>query len=354
VKIILLAFIFAILSPSCFGQSDSVAKVSFSAYAEAYYSYDFSEPLNHEKPSFIYNHKRHNEFDVNLLFVKAKYSEKNIRANLALMAGNYAQYNLSSEPVWAQYLYEANFGFRLSKKKSVWLEAGIFPSHIGFESAVAADCRTLTRSILAENSPYYESGLRLLYTSANEKLNLGFYILNGWQKIQRPSHINRPSFGAQLNYKASDKLLLNYSNFVGVDKPDSLNAWRVFHNFYAIVNPIKKLEITMGFDIGTDKDIASKYGYWFSPVLISRWQFNGKWAIALRGEYYQDKNQIIVFTGMPNGFQVAGYSTNIDFSITDKILFRVEGKMYSSINKIFAGNKKENYSVTSSLSVKLG
>jgi hypothetical protein len=59
---------------------------------------------------------------------------------------------------------------KLSKKQNLWLDAGIMPSHIGFESAVSADCWTLTRSLLAENSPYYETGIKLGYVSKDEKL----------------------------------------------------------------------------------------------------------------------------------------------------------------------------------------
>ena len=38
----------------CYAQSDSTKALSFSAYAEGYFSYDFSQPQNNEKPnSFI-------------------------------------------------------------------------------------------------------------------------------------------------------------------------------------------------------------------------------------------------------------------------------------------------------------
>ena len=67
------------------------------------------------------------------------------------------------------------------------ITAGIFTSHIGFESAVSKDCWTLTRSILADNSPYYESGARLTYTSNNNKWLISALALNGWQRIQRPA-----------------------------------------------------------------------------------------------------------------------------------------------------------------------
>ena len=157
-----LLFTFFLLQATLlFGQNDTLKKITVSGYGEMYYSYDFSNPQNHEKPNFIYNHKRHNEINANLILVKANYLNKNIKANLGLMTGNYSQYNLSSEPTWAQFMYEANMGIKISKKHNLWLDAGIIPSHIGFESAISADCWTLTRSILAENSPYYETGLKI-------------------------------------------------------------------------------------------------------------------------------------------------------------------------------------------------
>ena len=191
---IILAVIFMVKTIIVFAQKDSLNPWKNTAYGELYYSFDFAEPQNNEKPNFIYNHKRHNEVNLNLAFIKASYNTSNIRVNAALMTGNYAQYNLSSEPTWAQFIYEANLGVKLSKTKNIWFDAGIMPSHIGFESAISADCWTLTRSILAENSPYYETGIKLNYGSKNEKFNFNFLVLNGWQKIQKPIAIQKPSF----------------------------------------------------------------------------------------------------------------------------------------------------------------
>jgi hypothetical protein len=111
-----------------------------------YYSYDFSNPQNFEKPDFNYNYKKHNQLNVNLAFVKLGYQSSRVRSNLALMTGNYAMYNLSAEPNWAKPLLEANIGYKISKQQNIWVDAGVMPSHIGFESAVGADCWNLTRS----------------------------------------------------------------------------------------------------------------------------------------------------------------------------------------------------------------
>ena len=341
-----------LISSQAYSQKGSSKKFNFSAYGELYYSYDFSNPQNHEKPNFLYNHKRHNELNANLILLKATYLDKNYRANLGLMAGNYAQYNLNSEPTWAQFIYEANVGVKLSKKQNIWLDAGIMPSHIGFESAISADCWTLTRSLLAENSPYYETGIKLGYTSKNEKLNISALYLNGWQKISKPNNIQKPSFGTQINYKLSKKSLLNYSTFFGTDKPDSINAFRQFHNFYLQYEPTNKFGIIAGFDIGIDKFNHTCYGTWYSPVLIIKQSINEKTKIAFRGEYYSDPKQIIISTGTTNGFQTFGFSSNIDYELNDKIKFRIEGKMFHSKDKIFE-NQSNNYSLTTNMTIKL-
>ena len=348
-----IAICFCFFQLALFAQSDSAKAFSFSGYGEVYYSYDFSNPSNHEKSNFIYNHKKHNEINLNLAFAKVAYAKKNIRANLAVMFGTYAHYNLAAEPIWARFIYEANLGVKISKKENIWIDAGILPSHIGFESAVGADCWTLTRSMLAEGSPYFETGAKLSYTNKKETFSGALLVLNGWQRVIKPDYLHRPSFGLQLTYKPQSNFTINYSNFIGTDKPDSLNAWRIFHDIYVVYEPIKQFGITAGLDIGTDKYDAKNYGVWYSPVVILRYNINQKFRLAARGEYYVDKNQIIVTTNTSNGFQTFGASANFDYQINDKLLWRIEGKGYFSKDPIFNFAQKNNFSITTALSVKL-
>ena len=347
-----LLFILLAVSLQAYSQNDSLKKLTVVAYGEFYYSYDFSNPQNHEKANFLYNHKRHNEINANLLLVKAQYLDQNHRANLGWMTGNFAQYNLAEEPIWAQFIYEANMGIKIAKNQNIWLDAGIMPSHIGFESAVCEDCWTLTRSILAENSPYYETGLKLGYTSKNEKLNIAALYLNGWQKINKPDDIQKPSFGTQLSYKASEKMMFNYSTFLGSDQPDSLHSFRQFHNFYLLYEPTNTFGIISGFDIGRDKFNPGNYGIWYSPVVIIRQKISERTSMALRGEYYNDPKQIIISTGTENGFQTWGISSNINCRINSKIKWSIEGKIYRSKDTIFE-NKDYNYSITTHMTIKL-
>ena len=340
-----------------FSQSDSVnSKLHFSGYLETYYSYDFSKPSDHTKSDFIYSFNRHNEFNLNLGYLKANYENKNVKANLAFMTGTYSNANLSSELGVFKNIYEANVDVKIAKSKKIFVGAGIFPSHIGFESAIGKDCWNLTRSILADNSPYYESGAKVSFTSKNDKLFLSALILNGWQRISRVDGNNTPAFGHQITYKPSDKLIVNSSSFVGNTFPDFNKQMRYFHNFYTQYLINKKIGFIVGFDFGLQQKSKgnNQYNNWYSPVLIAKYSPNSRVSIAARSEYYSDENQVIISTNTKHGFQTYGYSLNFDYSINENVLWRLEGKGYSSRDKIFLLNNKAsnyNYCLSTSLAI---
>lgn len=350
-----------IFSCSFFGianaQTDTLkSPLTFSGYLETYYQYDFGNPSNHYRPSFVYSHNRHNEVNLNLGFVKANYQTEIVRANLALAVGTYMNANYAAEPGVLKNLYEANAGLKISKKKNIWVDAGLMSSHLGFESAVGKDNWTLTRSIFAENSPYFETGAKIGYTTDNGKWLVSGLVLNGWQRIQRVDGNNTPAFGYQITYKPNAKLTLNSSTFIGNDKPDSVKLMRYFHNFYAQYQATQKLGFTVGFDIGAEQKTkgSNEFNTWYSPVLIARYATNSKSFLAVRLEYYSDKNGVIIDTGSPNGFQTFGYSLNYDYSITDNVMWRMEAKGYSSKDNIFLqGNSfsKSNFLLATSLAI---
>jgi hypothetical protein len=336
--------------------------LTISGYAEAYYNYDFNRPVNNSMPGFLYNFNRVGEVNLNLGFIKANYTADRVRANLALAAGTYVNANYAAEPGVLKNVFEANVGVKISKDANLWIDAGILPSHIGFESAVGKDNWALTRSLVAENTPYFESGLKLGFTTKDEKLYLSAMYLNGWQRIQRVDGNTTPAFGTQITYKPAANVTLNYSTFTGSDKPDSVRLMRYYHNFYGIFQLAEKFGITAGFDYGTEQKAkgSSDYNNWFVPVLIARYSPSPKVNIAARGEYFQDKNGVIISTGTDNGFKTFGVSANIDYAIFPGVLWRVETRNLSSKDRIFLErtdsnaeemHKKNNFFLTTSISI---
>lgn len=332
-------------------QQDSIKKFSYSIYGELYYSYDFSKPENHEKPNFLYNYKKHNELNVNLALARGQYVSENSRANLGVMLGTYPEYNMSSEADWSKFVYEVNVGFRLSKKNNLWLDAGIMPSHIGYESAIGSDNLTLTRSLVAENSPYYETGAKLSYTSNNNKWYFSALVLNGWQKINRPDGFQKPNFGMQVQYKPKENLTINYSNYLGTDKPDSLKVFRAYHDLYVLYNPTSKVSLIAGFDLGAEY-YNNHQSIWFSPTIIGAYQIAEKSKIAFRAEYYKDGDEIIIATPSGEGFGVLGFSTNYDYQISRHFLWRTEARWLHSENVFQQNFNKDNFSLTTSVNIR--
>ncbi|MFN8355828.1 MAG: porin [Spirosomataceae bacterium] len=326
--------------------------LTLNGYIEVYYGKDFANPTQNTRPSFLYNHTRVNEVAPNLALLKASYSQVQVRANLALMAGTYAQYNLAAEPELLRAIYEANVGIKLSRQRDLWLDAGVFSSHIGFESAIGKDCWTLTRSLAAENSPYYESGVKLSYLSPNGKWLLAGFVLNGWQRIKRVDGNTSLNIGTQIQYKPSATITLNSSTFLGNDKPDLDQRNRYFHDFYEQFQLSQQTGAMVGFDIGWEQQAkgSNAYSHWITPVVIVQQKLSPNWSLSGRWEYYQDTKGVIVSTNTPNGFQTVGYSINVDFSPFDKVLCRLEAKQYQSKDAIFDG-KSTNTALTTSLAL---
>ncbi|WP_316812205.1 porin [Pedobacter heparinus] len=337
-----------------YGQEEPRIKVS--VYLETYFGYDFNKPTDNIRPGFIYSHNRHNEMNLNLGFIKGSYENGMIRANLAVMAGTYANANLAAEPGVLKNIFEANAGVKLSKSANLWLDAGIFSSHIGFESAVSKDCWVLTRNISSENTPYYESGAKITYGTNDGKFTATALYLNGWQRIARQNGNSQPAGGLQLTWKPTSKITVNYSNYLGTEGVDSVRVRRFYHNVYGIFQVTDQLGLTLGFDYGTQQKAKGNEdkNEVLSPVAIAQYKINSKWAVAGRAEYYQDKNGVFIATGTANGFKTTGYSLNIDYAPISNAVVRLEGKMYTSKDKIFIRSEDpvgNNAALTASIAV---
>lgn len=325
-------------------------------FADTYYSYDFNKPASHAKPGFLYSHNRHNEFAVNLAFLKAAYKTEKMRSILSLATGTYMNANYAAEPGVLKNIFEANVGARISRTANLWVDAGIFASHIGYESAHSPSCWTLTRSIAAENSPYYETGAKITYSTKNDKWVMSGLILNGWQRIQRVEGNNTPAFGTQVSFKPNSETTINWSTFVGNDKPDSVKQWRYFNDFYGIFQFTEKFGLTLGMDIGQEQQSkgSSTLNTWYTPTVVIRFTPGNNLAIAARCEYYSDEKGVIISTGTTNGFKTLGTSLNVDRKINDNIWWRTEVRNLSSKDAIFTkgyNRSKNNTFITTSFAI---
>jgi len=308
-----------------------------SGVVDLFYGYDFNQPEGKTRLPFLCNHNRHNQVVLNLGLVKLAYSQDRFRGNLALHAGSYSVDNYAEEPGILKHVFEGNAGVLLSKKGNVWLDAGILPSHIGFESAISTDNLTLTRSILAENTPYFLTGGKVSF-QPSDKWFFSALVFNGWQRITRVEGTKKPSLGTQVSYRPKEGMLINWSTFLGSNDPDLTRRSRYFSNLYGQFQVGDSFGLILGMDLGVQQQQMGSRAYdvWYSPVVIGQVTWNQRLKSAFRLEYYQDRAGVIVPTeNTPSGFSTGGFSANLDYVLWEGLVWRVEASNYRSRDQVF-------------------
>lgn len=338
-------------------QAQESSETAWSAgfFADVYYAVDGNDPASGRRPDFLFNHTRTDQLELNLGLITLAGSNDRVRGSLGLMSGSYVDENLAQEPDWAQPFFEANVGFALDEEGALWLDVGILPSHIGFESAISGENPTLTRSLAAENSPYYLTGARLSW-DIDAQWSLATLLVTGWQRTEPVDGNSIPGIGTQLVYTPSETFSLNWSTFIGTDDPDEERRMRYFSNLYAQTALTSRLDLTVGLDVGLQQTArnASSYDAWMSPVMILRQELSDGWSTALRVEHYRDVNQVIVSTPGERGIKTWGVSWNMDWQASSNVLCRLEARYLQDRTPIFEADdgrlKDRNSALTASVS----
>ena len=337
---------------------DTPPSLGISGFVDVFYVYDFNRPPGDFRQEFLFNHNRHNEFNLNLGLVGLDLAHPKYRAKLTLQTGTYANDNYAAEPGVLKNIFEAWAGISLNKANTLWADAGILPSHIGFESAISMDNFTLTRSLSAENSPYFLTGVRLSYAPGRDWYFAGLMV-NGWQRIQRVSGNSLPSFGTQVTYAPSESLILNWSTFIGTDDPDDTRRMRYFTNGYIQLRFAERINLQAGFDLGLQQEEKGSSGYdlWLTPTVIGQYLLDDRWSTALRLEYYHDPEGVIIQAEAPGEFRTAGVSWNLDYTPVSNVACRFEARWLTSADPAFRaadGPVDSDFFVGVSLAVKMG
>jgi hypothetical protein len=313
-------------------------KPEFFGYVGVYYGYDFNNPASLTRPGFIYSENLHNQIAVNLALLGARYTGKRVRGTFAIQTGTYPDANYAAEPGIFKNIYEAWAGAKLAD--NLWLDAGIFVSHIGLEGPNSRDNLTLTRSIMADNSPYYEAGAKLTYDKGKKWL-FSVLAINGWQVIRDRNQ--NEAVGTQVQFRPSSKWLLNSSTFIGEGRnvPDSVGIrLRYFHNFYVTYDPSKKWKIAAAFDAGWQEKLDGLGGYdnWQGGSLIVRRRLWERAGLVGRAEFYHDPSGVLAPTRF-GGLHTTGYSLGFDYLPVPRIILRAEVKEFVDKNQVYQKEK---------------
>lgn len=355
------ALVLAPAETRCQTAADTTFKVSFGGFIDGYYAYDVGRPPTLDRSffggaPFTTQPARANEFNVNLAYVEANISGNRIHGRLALQAGTSVQSNYGAEPTigtvsgpsLARLIQEGYVGYQVAP--TFWIDAGIFYANAGLESWASKDNPTYSRSLVADYSPYYSSGVRGIW-QATPTLALRLDVVNGWQNISETN--TDKGVGLRLDYTPSTRMTLSYYNLFNTETGSRV---RVFNGVGAKVNatPTTLLgEVDYG-TLGAGSAGGSSATWWGFTAVAKR-QVAARMALVGRIERYSDPEQVNIVTGLSAPFVGNSASIGIDVAPQSRVLWRTELRGFFAGERIFPnggkGPRKTDGFVVTSLSL---
>ena len=308
-------------------EADSTPRLTFGAFVDTYYAYDFGRPESHDR-AFTTQAARHDEFNVNLAHVSVQYAAPTTRARLALQAGTSVQVNYSFEPeeIGGQtnhlpLIQEATLGVALAS--TLWIDGGIFFSHIGSESWISIDNPVYTRSLPSEFAPYYQAGVRATW-NAKPALTAQLNVINGWNLVAENNEDK--AVGMRLDWAASPALTVSYSNYIGREPHATSEAqgMRVFNDFSARFAPTEQTTLIGTVDVGTQEGDT-----WYAASLLGRQWVSPAVGINARVERFDDADGVIA-----PGLRAWGASVGVDVA-RGNAMWRTEARFLSAEDAVF-------------------
>ena len=189
-----------------------------------------------------------------------------------------------------RHLHRANVSYLAPVGKGLTITAGLFNSLMGYESLYAKDNANYTRSWIADNTPYMMFGVNAQYP-VSDALTVTAFVVNSYYHLAHPN--DHPSYGGRWIWKATPRLTLMQTLYAGPDQTDtSMEFWRLYGN-QILEWKGDDVTIAASLDVGTER-IASQSGnpraFVMGGNLVVRWHVAGPWSIALRPEFYWDRN----------------------------------------------------------------
>jgi hypothetical protein len=324
--------------------ADTARVVRFGALVDVHYAHAVGRPRTLDRSfaggtPFTTQPARHAEFNVNLAFVDAVLTRDRVRGRLALQAGTSVQANYAGEPTTgnvsgpalARHLQEAWAGYRVHP--SLWIDAGVYFALIGMESWISRDNSTYTRSLVAEYSPYYASGVRASWHGG--RLSGQLHLVNGWQNISETN--TGKSVGARVELAPGDSSVVAYYALVNGETGGRLRAFNGLGARWARGRTTLLANADAGWmERGA---IDSTDCAWWGGALVVRRQATARVAIAARVERFDDPGQVVLTTGLPAPFRGNSASLGVDVAADAGLQWRTEVRAFRAGERVFPAGR---------------
>ncbi|MCE9668630.1 porin [Myxococcus stipitatus] len=301
---------------------------------DVYYGHNFNRPANAANfiPGTGTSFKRDDEVALNLVSLGVSVKPAPVGMKVLLGFGTGAEVVHAAEPegiatgpdLW-RFLQQASLSYATGP---LTLEAGLYPSHIGFESFQSQLNWTYTRSWMGELSPYYQTGLKGTW-AFDDAWSAQLHVLNGWQTIGDNNH--GLALGTQVAY-AGERLSASFNTFVGEEGTEGEDGLRLFADIVATYAVTESLRLAATADAGTQRIPGAERAWWYGAGLNARVQLAEPVALAARVEAYRDADGLM--TGVTQ--TLTGGTLTLEARPSDVLVLKLEARHDRSTADVFA------------------
>lgn len=301
---------------------------NLSGYVDAYYALYSDEAAPGQYQKFPTAAPRNHAFSLNMVQLSGHYRNDRLRAAFTLHYGDIP--DAAWSPVY-NMVQEANAGLRLLPK--VWLDAGLFRTHLGFESIQPRENITTSIATTTYFEPYYLSGAKLSVQLSN-KLTVQANVFNGFNTFIETNHNKAVGFSAV--YEFTRNFIATYNNlYCDESKIGERSRNRLYHNFYLAYRSPR-------WDIGAEYNFGSQQhsklndsnatAYMMSALAAIKYKMKqGRYAVYARGEIFEDSDEIL--TGPVEnanhalvGINLWGVTAGLEYKPLPNSYIRLEGR----------------------------
>jgi hypothetical protein len=321
----------AVASPSApapTGLAGLLGPTTLSGFVDTYYGFNSNHPSTRQNGLRNFDVNT-NQFGLNMIELVADKSVDNTNRlgyHVALGFGQAMNMVNSASPTelgFDQYLKEGYLEYMAPIGKGLQINVGKFVTPAGAEVIESKDNWNYSRSLLFSWAiPYFHFGASAKY-AFNSKFAVTGYVVNGWNNSIDNNTGKTVGFSAAWTPNAKFSIIETYLG--GPEQSNDNKDWRHLSDTVITYNPTAKLSFIANYDYGhEDIGIAQE-----RPFTVAKWSGlagyvkyapNDKWAVAVRGEYFDDNQGWSTGTAQ----ELSEFTATLQRTFAGKLISRLE------------------------------
>ena len=287
---------------------ESKPSFTITGSADVYYKYDFAKTRANTYTSFTGSH---NSFALGMASVKFEHKGNKVGAVLDLGFGPRAKEFSYTDDGITQAIKQ----LYITYSPTDWLKfsAGTWGTHVGYELLDPQLNRNYSMSYMFTNGPFSHTGVKADITKGKHGFMVGVSNATDF-RIPPDGFINKKFLIAQYSLAATDNVKL-YVNYVGGKNFDTSKVSQV--------DAVLTAKVSEKFNIGFNATVNSTQSWdgaknadgqsWWGSALYLNVDPKPWFGLTLRGEYFNDDNQLKMFSIAPEGGSIFATTLSANF-----------------------------------------